>query len=323
MSGLDLPSVPAARSASRLRLAAAGCALLAAVGGMVGSFLDLFTGELKIDGETQLSLSVTSWGFDVEGGDPFGAVPTSGYPLVFAAVLLFGAASMSALAASAAATPGTTRGAAVVTVAGTAFLAGVVWAVGMELASFAGSFRPVGITTDGVTVEQSLGPGLWFLLVAVALAIAAAVLALLRPRRRTVPVGYQVSPYQADMSTPRHGFPIPVALPGQAPPPVAQQRPHAPFTPPPMAPIADATAPPPSTMSYPNPRPVTPPPPGYPRPAPPVPPTTPSPPSQPADPSPAAEPSPTTQPAPPAEPTAAPGSGAPAGPEQAGAADRQ
>lgn len=285
MSGLDLPTVPAARAASRRRLLAAGCALLAAVGAMVGSFLDLFTGEIRFDGETRLSMSVTAWGFDVDGGDPFGAVPMSGYPLMFATVLLFGAASTSALAAGAAATPGTTRGAAVVTVAGTAFLTGVVWSVGMELASLMSSFQPAGVTSGGITAEKFLGPGLWFLLVAVALAIAAAVLSLLRPRR-TVPVVHQLSPYQADLPTPRHGFPVPVTLPGQAPPPGS--RPPAPFIPPPMTPVDDASVPPPV----------------YPQPAPPGSPLVPSPADQPAVPDP-----------PPVEPPAEPG--APAGPEQA------
>jgi hypothetical protein len=286
MSGLDLPFVPAARSAARLRLVAAGCALLAAVGALVGSFLNLFSGRLMVSGDQQASMSITSWGFTVQGADQFGAVPISGYPLVFAAVALFGAASMSGLAATAAATPGTTRAAAVVTVAGTAFLVGVVWSVGMDLASFVNSFQPVG-AVDNVSVERSLGPALWFLLAAVVLALIAAVTALLAPRRRPVAASYAPSPYQADLTTPRHGFPVPVAFP-------AQDRPT-PFMPPPMTPIVDATAP--GTMSHPNLHPVAPPPPRpdlLPTPPPsshPIDPTPPPPPIEPPAPSQSPDPS--------------------------------
>lgn len=274
MSGLDLPTVPAARSASRRRLAAAALATLAAAATVVSTFVDLLTADLLVNGESRLKISIFSWGFDVEGGQTLGGVPIMGYPLVFAAVLLFAAASVSGLAVTASASPGTTRVAALLTAVAAAFLVGVVWSLAMQLASFSETFLRNGPANAAVTPESSVRPGVWFLVVAVALAAAATVTALPPVRRRApvaYPVAYPVGP-EADMPTPRHGFPVPVTLP----PPATPSQPFAPYS---------AQAP-----AQPNPPPATQPPP-----------TT-----TPAAPSPATPAEPPATPAKPSDPTAPP-----------------
>lgn len=213
MSGLALPVVPVPRRMPRLRFVAAGCTGVAAFLALAGSFLPLYTGSVALAGQ-EASLAVTGWGLDVDQGEPYGAVPTSGYLLVFATGLLIAATVLCGMAALPAATPGTPRAAGLVTVAAVAFLTGAVWAIGMEVAGYAESFRPIGAAAfnEEATTEHGPGIGIWLLVAAVVIAVAGMVLVL--RSTRAVPTWQD----QANLATPRHGFPIPVQPPPPSPP---------------------------------------------------------------------------------------------------------
>lgn len=173
------------------------CALFAALAVVAGMFGTLYRGSITLtNGGGSREFAAHSWGSDAEFGLQ-SPDPKMGYPLVFAVLMLFGAAVLSRPVR-------TVRAAGVVTAVGTAFLAGVVWSIGLQLSSQVGLMREIEIMAGGAVIEWDVGTGLGLLLVAVAFAVAATVLAFLPARRRE-----PEDPYQADLTTPRHGFPIP------------------------------------------------------------------------------------------------------------------
>ncbi|MEU3269602.1 hypothetical protein ABZ639_02085 [Saccharomonospora sp. NPDC006951] len=178
---------------SRSLLVAALCVLATALT-VAGSFVPLFSGELSLRGTRQLSIGITAWGFDTDAPAQEGGVAVNGVPLVFAALLLLVAAALVVFTARG----GARRGAGAVSVAGAAaFLAGTVWTVGMQAASWVDTFRPTGDAAgdSDVGVDAGLSAGMWLLIAAAVLALAGAALALLPSGKRVEPV------------TPRYGFP--------------------------------------------------------------------------------------------------------------------
>lgn len=193
-----------ARPARQRRVVAAVLAGAAALAVGVGSFGVLFTGSIAAGGE-RLTMVITSWGFDVEGGSRSGAVPTGGYVLIFAAALLVATTVLCALAAASPQSP-LPRTAALVAVATVAFLAAAVWMTGLQVVSFADSLHENAAGVPGgpsVTVLTDTGPGFWLLAAAVVLAGLSALLVLRSTR------DLSAAQLQADLATPRHGFLMP------------------------------------------------------------------------------------------------------------------
>jgi len=214
--------------AGRLR----GLAILGAVAAgllvLVATFATLCTAVLPTArNQAELTFELTNWGVESNWDDEIATdlfvAPDTGYPLVFCAVVLFAAGVVSGAARS---TPGA-RAAGLLTAVGAALLVGVAWSVGMVVLPFGDAFD---LQRDGAPVaELSAGSGLWLLGAAVVLAVGAAVAAFLRGREEHVPP-------EADLATPALGFPVPVQLPNQDPPPSA---PAPPDIPPPDIPPPD------------------------------------------------------------------------------------
>ncbi len=189
----------------RRRIAVTG----AASGGvlaLVGSFVPLLTVEMPIDESTRQTLSLSAWGVDSDAaaGDQdlslLVPAPVIGFALVAAAVLLVAAAAASARTGPAGPCRGATTS-AVVVAAGTAFLAGVAWPVGMQTLWYARLFGYG--ATHPLRVPMTLGPGLWLLGAGVVLAVAAAVAAWLRTREPR-----PARPAEDDVATPPMGIPV-------------------------------------------------------------------------------------------------------------------
>lgn len=187
---------PVAEVTGRRRRVSTACVLFAALAVVGSMFVGLYRGSLVINGQSVYAVEVLSWG-SVLGAGPGPEQPRMGFPLVFAALLLLAAAVTTRLAREG-------RVADVVTAVGLAFLVGVVWSLGMQIAAFVDSMRVVGLVDVQVSVDWGFGPGMGLLLVAVGFAGAATVFAFL-PQRTTEPE----DPYQADLATPPFGFPVP------------------------------------------------------------------------------------------------------------------
>ena len=201
-------------------LAAAASALV-----IIGSALPLFSVSFRM-GPGLVEFTMTPWGMETDGpGFPVGNVAEDGYPLVFAAILLAFAAGASRAAARDGAPPRTERVAEVAAVAGGAFLACAVWMVAVQVVDWADTYGssddPEAFSLDG---EVGVGAGLWVLVFAGSLGVAAAVLTLMSGPR-PVPV-MAVSP---DAPTPPFGLAMPVvAEEPPPPPPPAEPEPEVP-----------------------------------------------------------------------------------------------
>jgi hypothetical protein len=152
--------------------------LVAAALTVVGTFMTLFGGELRVAGHV-LTMTITGWDFSTTGGPKWGAAPLNGVPLSLAAGALLVAAVASFIAAPGPATPAAKRIAGALCGVATAFLAGVVATVATQVVSWEGSFQPTN-TPVGATIEYSsgVGFGFWILVAAVVLALPTAFLAL-------------------------------------------------------------------------------------------------------------------------------------------------
>nr|WP_042182753.1 hypothetical protein [Kibdelosporangium sp. MJ126-NF4]CEL15187.1 hypothetical protein [Kibdelosporangium sp. MJ126-NF4]CTQ93217.1 FIG01038119: hypothetical protein [Kibdelosporangium sp. MJ126-NF4] len=183
------------------RLVGAMLALVSAVLLLVSPFLPLFSGSVNA-GTLKFTMTIDGWGFDTDAPIRFGAVAVNAFGLIFAAVLLFGAAIVSlAGARRRAATPATRRLATSVTAIAAAFTVGVVAMVLPQLTNWVDTFGPIGLGT--ADVETTIGTGFWLMSVGTVLALVAAVLTV-RPVRDSEP------------ATPPYGFPMPVMPQGQA-----------------------------------------------------------------------------------------------------------
>ncbi|MEU6643072.1 hypothetical protein ABZ863_11025 [Saccharomonospora sp. NPDC046836] len=209
------PGAQPSASPRPLGVVAAALAFIAAGLTIAGSFLPIFSGQLTVLGSTQFEMTVTSWGFTTSASDQEGGVPNNGLPLIFAALLLILAGLAAVLAIRDRAGP-RARGAAVLTTAiGTAFLAGVVWTVLMQVLSLQDTLRPTGAATgnDAFQVQSAIGLGLWLFIGATLLGIVATALALrLMLADRAM---------DSEPITPRYGFPAPTPPPANADAPPA------------------------------------------------------------------------------------------------------
>lgn len=268
--GEPLPVFPAAMSAlaqpttgpahwHATRVTAALLSFCAVVLVIVGSFLPLYEGTISFGGD-DIEVTITPWSADVRGPTEPGDVPTIGYPLVFAAIVLACAAAISWYAATPAGTPGVGRVAGLTTAIGGAFLIGTVWTTSLMVTNGVDSVLLLGTVTPGLETEATYLVGYWLLLVAALSSLGAAVLALIPVRR---PTWVQANP---DVSTPPYGI-APVALPGRPPgtlqvDPLTGRPLAGPYPPPPAAwhpqpnwqapPHAPATAPPPVNQPRPD-----------------------------------------------------------------------
>jgi hypothetical protein len=220
------------------RVTAALLSFCAVVLVIVGSFLPLYSGTLSFGGD-DIEVTITPWSADVQGPTEPGDVPTIGYPLVFAAIVLACAAAISWYAATPAAPQGVGRVAGLTTAIGGAFLIGTVWTTSLMVMNGVDSVLLLGTVTPGLETEATYLVGYWLLLVAALLVLGAAVLALIPVRQ---PTWAQANP---DVSTPPYGI-APVVLPAQPPgmfqvdpltghplpcPPTGYQQPYAPQPP--------------------------------------------------------------------------------------------
>jgi hypothetical protein len=215
----------------KARLLAAVLAAAAAVATIVGSALPLFAATMG-RGPDQIELTISAWSFEITGAEAFGQVPANGFPLLFAAVLLLFAAIWCRAATRPGALPRTPRVAGVATAVGAAFLACAVWMVGVQVADWANSYSSQEVT-GGYSIggEVSYLAGLWTLVLAALLGVAAAVPALL-PVAPVVVVPETVDP---DAPTPPYGIVLPVPVEEVDPltgEPIGQQRAPAPPEPP-------------------------------------------------------------------------------------------
>ena len=201
-TGEPLPVYPAAMSTLAhtttgparwhpTRVTAALLSFCAVVLVIVGSFLPLYSGTLVVGGD-EIELTIGPWSAEVAGGADPGEVPTIGYPLVFAAIVLACAAALCWYAA----TPdgGQGRVAGLTTVVGSAFLLGIVWTTALIVVNGVDSVILLGTVAPGLETDATYLVGYWLLLVAALLSVVAAVLALVPVRR---PTWAQVGPATA------------------------------------------------------------------------------------------------------------------------------
>jgi len=190
----------------KARRLAAVLATAAAVATIVGSALPLFTATIDV-GPSPIVITMSAWSIEVTGGYGLGDAPANGYPLLFAAALLLFAAVWCRSATRPGAQPRTSRVAGVATAAGAAFLACAVWMTATQVASWADTFGPLdGPESFSMGGEVSYPAGLWVLVTAALLGIAAAVPALLPG----APVAVVPAPVDPDAPTPPFGIVLPM-----------------------------------------------------------------------------------------------------------------
>lgn len=244
------------------RVTAALLSFCAVVLVIVGSFLPLYSGTLVV-GPDEIEVTVGPWSAEVSGVGAPGDVPTIGYPLMFAAIVLACAAALCWYAATPAGSQGTGRVAGLTTVVGGAFLVGIVWTTALMVVNGVDSVILLGTVTPGLETDAVYLVGYWLLLVAALLSFIAAVLALIPVHQPTwaqvnpvvatppygiatghfPPVPQQPHPAPGTLQVdPLTGHLVPPSPPGGVP--VAYPPP---FSPPPQAPpaMAPAAQPPP------------------------------------------------------------------------------
>jgi hypothetical protein len=202
---------------TKARRVAAALAVAAAVTAIIGSALPLFWVSFQM-GPGPVEFTMTAWGMETDGDIfPLGKVPANGYPLVFGAVLLAFAAGASRAAARPGTHPRNERVAGLAFVAGAAFLACAVWMVVAQAANWEDTYGPPDDTEEfSFDGETGYGAGVWILLIAALLGVAAAVLAQWSGKQ-PAPVAVAVDP---DAPTPPFGIAMPVAAEEPAPPPL-------------------------------------------------------------------------------------------------------
>jgi len=205
-----------------LRMTAAVLGFLAGLLAVIGSFLPLFVGSMSVARET-IEVSVTAWSSEIVGneviaGNDSGDVPANGYPMVFAGIILVGAAVVCWFAASPGAAAGTHRSAGVTTAVGAGFIAATTWTVSVQVQNGVDSLGLMGAGDFGIETEAAFGVGYWLLLTGALMAATAAVLSLIPVRQVYWPAPPRL-PVDPNMATPPYG----IVLPTQ-PPPVAPQQ---------------------------------------------------------------------------------------------------
>jgi hypothetical protein len=211
--GSAYPSPPAERPRrALLRPTAAVLLFAAAIATLFGTFLDLFAGRILFRGEERVALVISAWDASATergAAAEAGGVPANGAPLVVAAAILLVAAVVGVLAAAAPGAPRIVRASGLLAPVATAFLIGTVWTVGMEVANWVGSFRPVETpaTAGSVRAEVNVGNGFWLLLGGATAAVAATVVVW------WAGLAGRVRSRREEPETPRYGFPVVVRLP--------------------------------------------------------------------------------------------------------------
>jgi hypothetical protein len=187
----------------KVRRVAAVLAAAASVSTVVGSVLPVFGARLGGGGAEAVELTITQWTSELTNGYALADAPANGYPLLFAAALLAFAAHRCWAATRPGVPPRTGRVAGVATVAGAAFLVCAVWMIAVQVRYWVDSYGPHEVG-EGLRVgaETSVLAGLWVLVAAGLLGVAAAVVALL-PGARAEPV---VEPVDPDAPTPPFGL---------------------------------------------------------------------------------------------------------------------
>lgn len=241
------------------RVTAALLAFVSVVLVIVCSFLPLYSGTIGFGGD-EIEVTVSPWSADIDELGAPGDVPTIGYPLVFAAIVLSCAAALCWYAATPAASPGVGRVAGLTTAIAGAFLIGTVWTTALMVVNGVDSVFLLGTITPGLETEASYLAGHWLLLVAALVALVAAVFALVPVRQptwaqlgvdvRTPPYG--IAPFGGRGHQPPGvvhvdpltGHPLPPAMPPGYQP-FAQPQPH--LLPQPQPPVVRPAAEPPAT----------------------------------------------------------------------------
>jgi hypothetical protein len=223
---------------TKVRRVAAALAVAAAVLAIIGSALPLFSVSFLM-GPGPVEFTMTAWGMETDNDlFPIGDVPANGYPLVFAGVVMAFAAGALRAASRTGARPRTERVAVLAVVAGGAFLACAVWMVLAQAANWEDTYGPPeegeDFSFDG---ETGYGAGLWVLVLAALLGVAAAVLA---QRPGTLPAPVAADP---DAPTPPFGIVMPVAAEELPPEPLPEPAPEPEI--PVLGPIVIPEAPPP------------------------------------------------------------------------------
>ena len=227
-----MPMYPAAMTALRpmtvptrwkpVRVTAAVLCFAALVLVIASAFLPLYSGELHVDSDfsdvNRIEFTYTPWSVEVSprrAGSETIQVPKVGYPLVFAAVILAGAACACWYAATPSAGRTTGRASGSLMTAGVAFLIGTVWTIAVVANSGVEYFDSLGALGLGVETSGSYLVGYWLLLVAVLFGFAAAVLSLLPARDPAwQPLPPPGNPY---LSTPPYGMTLPRQVPRHQP----------------------------------------------------------------------------------------------------------
>lgn len=200
---------------NKVRRVAAVLAVAASVSTVAGSALPLFKASLH-GGVSPTELTYTPWTVVLDDGRSVDAVPADGYPLVFVAVLLAFAAFLCRAAGRPGVRPRTVRVAEVVTTTAGAFLACAVWMVVLQVRNWDDNYRPREfVPTFAQDTETSYLAGLWVLVVAGVLGVAAAVFVWLPGTPVVVPVA--APPAEADPDAPTPPFGIALPLPPEEP----------------------------------------------------------------------------------------------------------
>jgi hypothetical protein len=216
MTALRPMTVPTRWKPARVMAAVLCFAALVLV--IASAFLPLYSGEMHVDNDfgeaNRIEITYSPWSVEIspnQAGSDVVEVPKVGYPLVFAAVILAGAACACWYAAtpSAGRTAGRASGSLMST--GVAFLIGTAWTTAVMVTSGVEYFDSLGAVGFGVETAGSYLVGYWLLLIAVLLGFAAVVLSLL-PAREPVwqPPPPPVNPY---LPTPPYGMALPRPIP--------------------------------------------------------------------------------------------------------------
>jgi hypothetical protein len=224
---------------TKARRVTAALAVAAAVLVIVGSALPLFSVTFLM-GAGPVEFTMTAWGIESDGGIfPIGDVPANGFPLVFAGVLMAFAAGALRAAARPGALARTERVGVLAVVAGGAFLACAVWMVAAQSVNWEDTYGPPDDAEDlSFGGETGYGAGLWILVLAALLGVAAAVLAQL-PGPRPAPV------VTADPDAPTPPFGIVLPVQAEEPRPELPEPEPEPAPVPVLGPIVIPEAPPP------------------------------------------------------------------------------
>jgi hypothetical protein len=216
MTALRPMTVPTRWKPARVTAAVLCFAALVLV--IATAFLPLYSGEMHIDNDfsdvNQIEITYSPWSVEISPSQPGASglqIPKVGYPLVFAAVILAGAACACWYAATPSAGRIAGRASGSLMTAGVAFLIGTAWTIAVMATSGVEYFDSLGTVGYGVETSGSYLVGYWLLLTAVLLGFTAAVLSLLPAREPAwQPPPPPVNPY---LPTPPYGIAMPRPIP--------------------------------------------------------------------------------------------------------------